>query len=301
MDRVFESGAAATPPAVPASPSAGYATGGNPGAAVPATKPGPWWYHMITEEIRAVIEAAGLAPDHEDLGQLARAIQSSGMQVAAAGGTADAITAVYTPVITALTDGMVLYIRAAGANTVIAPTFTPDDGTIAAKAIVKGNNLPLVAGDIAGAGHWIELQYDATLDKWVLLNPATGVVAQQFASAAEAQALSVTNKAISPATLAAALQGANQTLATNGYQKLPGGLILQWVSGVSVGPNAVVTVNWPIAFPNALLSAVVSGQTPLDAGDCIINFRSSSATQAVITNGIGSETSANTRLIAIGY
>jgi hypothetical protein len=33
----------------------------------------------------------------------------------------------------------------------------------------------LVAGDIAGAGHWIELQYDSTLDKWALQNPATGV------------------------------------------------------------------------------------------------------------------------------
>lgn len=74
MDRVFESGAAASPPSAPGSPSTGYATGGNPGGGTPATKPGPWWYHMITEELRAVIVAAGLTPSHTNLGQLASAI-----------------------------------------------------------------------------------------------------------------------------------------------------------------------------------------------------------------------------------
>lgn len=43
--------------------------------------------------------------------------------------------------------------------------------TLAAKTIVKLNNQPLVAGDIAGAGHWLELQYDSVLDKYVLQNP----------------------------------------------------------------------------------------------------------------------------------
>jgi hypothetical protein len=90
----------------------------------------------------------------------------------AAGGTADAITGAYTPAVAALTNGLTLFVRAASANATATPTFTPNNGTIAAKAIVKGNGLALAAGDIAGAGHWLELQYDATLDKWVLQNPA---------------------------------------------------------------------------------------------------------------------------------
>lgn len=101
--------------------------------------------------------------------------QQNAYSVANAAGTADAITAAFAPAITALTNGMTLYVRAASANTAAAPTFTPNSGTIAAKNIVKGNGVALVAGDIAGAGYWIELQYDATLDKWVLLNPARGV------------------------------------------------------------------------------------------------------------------------------
>ena len=68
-----------------------------------------------------------------------------------------------------------LSVRAAAANATTTPTFTPNNGTIAAATIVKGNNLPLVPGDISGAAHWITLQWDATLGKWILLNPATGI------------------------------------------------------------------------------------------------------------------------------
>ena len=88
----------------------------------------------------------------------------------------DAITAAFTPAIAALPAApgtLSVFVRAGGANTSPTPTFKAD-GT-AAKTIVKGANQALVAGDIAGAGHWLELQYDATLDKWVLQNPAFGV------------------------------------------------------------------------------------------------------------------------------
>jgi hypothetical protein len=60
-------------------------------------------------------------------------------------------------------------------------------------------------------------------------------------------------KAISPATLAAAFKGSNQQLAGAGWQKLPGGLILQWsttgdLSDTSPGSASFV---FPIAFPNS--------------------------------------------------
>lgn len=174
MDRVFASGASATPPAAPATPSTGYPTAGNPGTGTEATKPGEYWYHMVTEELRAVIEGAGLTPDHADLTQLLQAIQSmSAGHVAVAGGTPDAITADFTPNVS-LTNGTTVIVRAAAANATATPTFAPDGLT--AKTIVKGNDLALVAGDIAGAGHWLEMNFDATLDKWVLQNPAFGTL-----------------------------------------------------------------------------------------------------------------------------
>lgn len=84
-------------------------------------------------------------------------------------GTVDAMVASITlPTLDASFAGVPGFVRAIGANTSTTPTYS-------GKTIVKGAGAALVAGDIAGAGHWIELQYDQTLDKWVLQNPATGV------------------------------------------------------------------------------------------------------------------------------
>lgn len=142
-------------------------------------------------ELVAIIKAGGLAPAAFDATnsatytQVAQAIQSGKLFSAAAAGTADAITAAFTPAITSLKDGMVLYVRGSLKNTSTTPTFTPNSGTIAAKAIVKGAGTALVAGDIAGAGHWVGLQYDLVQDQWVLLNPATGISAGSGQQAGE--------------------------------------------------------------------------------------------------------------------
>ena len=103
-------------------------------------------------------------------------IQAAFNTAVVAAGTADALTGAFSPAIAALPAApgtLSVLARAGSANTTATPTFKADGTT--AKTIVKGNNLPLVAGDIAGAGHWLDLQYDATLDKWVLQNPATGI------------------------------------------------------------------------------------------------------------------------------
>jgi hypothetical protein len=70
MDHVYQSGATGTPPALPSSPSSGY-----PQAGSTPTVPGPFWYHMITEEIRAVLVAAGVTPAAATLTQLRDAIR----------------------------------------------------------------------------------------------------------------------------------------------------------------------------------------------------------------------------------
>lgn len=167
-------GGAANDPYVDANPS-----GGIEGSPVPAAA-----IEHPQRELVALLVDAGLAPTDADLTQVAKAvrtlIQKQSPAVATAAGTADAITAAYTPAIAELTNGMTLYVRAGSANATTTPSFTPNSGTIAAKTIVKGAGAALVAGDISGGGHWVELQYDLTLDKWVLLNPATGVNAAPF-------------------------------------------------------------------------------------------------------------------------
>ena len=63
----------------------------------------------------------------------------------------------------------------------------------------------------------------------------------------------------------------NASHQANGYQVLPGGLILQWVTGPyqSAGTEASVFVRWPITFPNACFQAFPSTQidAATDRGD----------------------------------
>lgn len=48
------------------------------------------------------------------------------------------------------------------------------------------------------------------------------------------------------------------SLSTSGYQKLPGGLIIQWGSN-SAGGNGAASVSFPIAFPTACVNVQVTG------------------------------------------
>ncbi|MDN7998038.1 hypothetical protein QZN00_12860 [Burkholderia multivorans] len=48
----------------------------------------------------------------------------------------------------------------------------------------------------------------------------------------------------------------SSSLATNGYQKLPSGLILQWGNVIPSSSNTLTTYSFPIAFPTACLTFV---------------------------------------------
>ena len=101
------------------------------------------------------------------------AISALGELIYSAGGTADALTFTAAPVWRQWPAGVPFWLRAASANATTTPTVQA--GSLSALTIVKGSNQALAIGDIAGAGHWLQLQYDVTLTKAVLQNPATGV------------------------------------------------------------------------------------------------------------------------------
>ena len=116
--------------------------------------------------------------DNGDINTLCRQIETaissvSSLLIAEADGSADALTAHFTPTVKELENGLLVHVRAKEKNTGTSPSFNADE--TGEKPVVKGNNLPLVAADIAGAGHWLEMQYDGALDKWVLQNPAKGI------------------------------------------------------------------------------------------------------------------------------
>lgn len=89
---------------------------------------------------------------------------------AVAGGSENAITATYTPAVIALTDGMILAFRASGANTIAAPTFSPNGLT--AHAIVHKGGEALNVGDIHGADAECLIRYNEASTRWELLNPS---------------------------------------------------------------------------------------------------------------------------------
>jgi len=195
-----------------------------------------------------------------------KGVQAGDYNTAQAGGTADAITGDYTPNITALEDGLTLFVRAASANATTTPTFSPDGFT--AKTIIKLNNQALIAGDISGAGHWLELQYDAPLDSWVLANPSesgnfSGLLG--ITATVASNALTITLKAN-------CFLGFRSTTMTSGVPNtrfVPSDISLVISSGSTLGTvNAVKSRIVVIAIDNAgtieLAAVNISGGNVLD-------------------------------------
>lgn len=65
-----------TAPTIPPVISAAKRYFTNGGAGVQPSVPEDFWFNMITDELLGVLDMAGIAPDKDDLGQLAKAIQS---------------------------------------------------------------------------------------------------------------------------------------------------------------------------------------------------------------------------------
>lgn len=72
----------------------------------------------------------------------------------------------------------------------------------------------------------------------------------------------------SGAVTLSSLSDFDKSHASSGYQKLPGGLIMQWGQTGTIGANATASVSFPISFPNACLN-VQATRTTTDnfAGD----------------------------------
>lgn len=150
------------------------------------------------------------------------------------GGAVDAITATYTPNVTALVDGMLLYFRATGANITTTPTFKA--GTTTAHTITKNGAQALAAGDIPRDSYECIVRYRLSDTSWELLNPlftvdaASDTVAGkvELATIAETTTGTDATRAVTPAGLhgITSLSGAvwmidEDTMASNLDTKVP--------------------------------------------------------------------------------
>lgn len=101
----------------------------------------------------------------------------------------------------------------------------------------------------------------------------------------------------------------DKNIATNGYQKLDSGLIIQWGRS-NGGSNAVVegvfTFDFPVAFPNACLSFVPTDYVSESSALCTVGAGSNTnaTTAEVYYKNDNGNTSANPGFInwiAIGW
>lgn len=196
------------------------------------------------------------------------------------GGTANSITALfpYVPEVSDLVNGITFRFKATSSTTSTTPTFTPNSGTVPAKTIVKGNNLPLATSDIL-AGMWVSVIYDSVLDKWVLNNPSTGVATivgdatetvkgiSRFSTSVENIAGTSQLIALDPRGLREALNAAGSApiYACRAWVKFNGGTILG--SGNVSSVTSLGSGRWRVTFTSnigtadyaVIVSAVDSG------------------------------------------
>lgn len=122
----------------------------------------------------------------------------------------------------------------------------------------------------------------------------------EIATTEESQAWVSSLLAITPATLNQSLKGSNQSLAENGYQKLHGGMFLQWGLTATIAANSTITVTFPIAFPSACVNVVNSVQYTVD-GDINEVCHISNVTETSYRVRNSNPQSTKTYWFAIGY
>lgn len=159
---------------------------------------------------------------------------------------------------------------------------------------------------VVTAGMQAVVMYDGT--DFVILNAlpkdppaASEAVAGllEIATDAEAQAFTA-DKAIDGAKLDTAYKAGNQSLTAKGFQRLPGGLIIQW-GNETLGTNVTTVYTLPIPFPNAALAGVMvrsdAGTSSSSMSGGALDFPS--ASQIRLHNGTAG--TLNFYWIALGY
>lgn len=275
MDRAYASGAAGSAPAAPASPSIGYPTAGNPGSGTPATTPGPYWYHMIIEELMAVIIAAGIEPAQGNLTQLLTALRSAGVFKTAPqfdNDTSVATTAFVQRALgnfsgesahnvdTQLTGNdfgrLVIFAGSSVANRTF--TLPPAAAGASGCKITFWNNSSYNLTVVPFAGDFLDT--GTSVPASIVLGPGSTLVCETFSS--------VGWRLIEGT---ARLQNSREfasSVAANGYQRLPNGIIIQWMQFAKTTTASPISNSWPIAFPTALwnISGTIGGATNPNGG-----------------------------------
>ncbi|MGO7364611.1 hypothetical protein [Rhizobium leguminosarum] len=196
-------------------PNAPYVDRDTPGAVVGSKVPAAA-VEDPQRELVALIGAAGIAPSNADRAQAAKAIQSGKINYAAAGGTANVLTADLTLAPTAYTVGLRVVLLIALANT---GAVTLNLNGLGAKAVTKIDGSALMANHLT-PGLVVHLVYDGT--RFLMMS------APRPATQAEVDAGVSDVGYITPLT--AAKKKASYMSAISGSQVIPSGVQTNFTS-----------------------------------------------------------------------
>jgi len=118
-----------------------------------------------------------------------------------------------------------------------------------------------------------------------LRDTSTGdiVVGGEYAAISDGTYLQLLNPTFPSVSVLESYLGFAQSAGTNGYVKLPGGIIFQWGT-TSVGPNTSLAVTLPVTFPNAIWNAQESTQTYVAPDQASNVIQPTSTSQVTIFN-----------------
>jgi hypothetical protein len=263
-----------------------------------ATEFSDLWFNHVQEAIVRTIESAGLALSDTDYDQfvtaLSKLIKVAGMQHSGpfTVGISRPLTAVE-----AIGNLVVVYGQTGPITlTLPAASTCPNGGAI----------------NFLNAGG-----FDVTLTRAGadFINPGTANTSSVVLKPGDTLALSLILSAVTWECFGGSAQLAYSSVfsaskAISGYQKLPGGLIIQWADITSAGTNNVA-FSFPIAFPTACLQAAIAGLGTVANNMHLVNLNSvptaSGGTMSFFTSTTGaapvvaSAGQVSARYIAIGY
>lgn len=186
---------------------------------------------------------------------------------------------------------------------------------LGAKAVTRAGAVALVTGDMPT---FAEVGYNGTT--FELLNSKHVALADLATSATSATTATSATSATAATTAASVpfsgvtgkpttaagygitdaiatpdFTGSNQSLAANGYQKLPGGLIAQW-GKFSTSSGGASSITYPTPFPNAVLSFCATPDIGIGASAIFVNIDSSAS--SVSAASVYARNATNTAYIA---
>lgn len=222
-------------------------------------------WNQVPSEIQNVIEGLGITLSSGDVNQLGKAIAGYAANGAfyTDSGAANAyvlsvIGSKQAP--TAYTNGMLIRFVVGNTNTGASTVNVAGLG-------VKNIKTPTGADPAGGAmqGTFVaEAFYNSAAGYFVL---TSGNATETFrgnielATNTEVQTGTDTVRAVTAAGLASFAK----TFSADGYQKFPGGFIVQWGNSGSVTAGGNTTINFSIAFPTAHLRTVITAETSSDS------------------------------------